>query len=373
MRIGIDATAMPVELYGAGNYIFHLIQTLLRVDTENEYVVFTKSIHTPIFRTFRRAQLVPLSFSSRLFRVAWEQTVLPVLVRQHRLDLLHSPHYTMPVWRTCRSVVTFHDMTFYLYPEMHLLSKRLFFGAMISLSARRADALIAISVSTRADTIRLLKTKPEKIFTVPYGIDPSFHSMVDPSALNEIRARYHLPQKFILYVGNLEPRKNLPTLLRAFARVIEKDGAWNLVMAGSRGWKDAKVFSTVKELGLADRVSFPGFIPQFDLPVVYSLASVFVYSSLYEGFGLPVLEAMACGVPVITSNISSMPEIVGGAGILVDPHNEVELAEAMQRVLTDRALHDKLARDGRERSKQFSWERTARETLAIYKRVAQRR
>jgi glycosyltransferase involved in cell wall biosynthesis len=370
MRIGIDATALPPQPFGAANYIVNLIQVLLRTDPTNDYVVFAKPLHVPLFEQRGRARVIRAPLATRILRIAWEQTGLPWLAQQHRLDVLHSPHYTMPLAARCATVVTFHDMIFFLHPEMHLPYKRLFFRTMIPWSARRADAVIAISQSTRADMLRLLNVQPERVFTVPYGIAPFFHR-VEPLQAQETCRRYNLPQRFVLYVGNLEPRKNLTALVRAFARIVQSDLPHSLVMAGSRGWMDTEIFSTIRELDLTSRVCFPGYVPQQELPALYNAADLFVYPSLYEGFGLPVLEAMACGVPVVTSNISSMPEIAGDAGILVNPRDADALAEAMARVLTDRALRDTLASKGPARAKSFSWKRTAQETLAVYRYAAQ--
>jgi glycosyltransferase involved in cell wall biosynthesis len=370
MRIGIDATALPPQPVGAANYIVNLTQALLSVDPTNDYVIFVKPLHAALFAEQGRSQAIRVPLATRILRIAWEQAALPWLAQQHKLDVLHSPHYTMPFAARCATVVTFHDLTFFLYPEMHLLYKRLFFRAMIPWSARRANALIAISQSTRADILRQLKPILEKVFTVLYGIAPCFHPVENSQAL-EICRRYNLSKPFILYVGNLEPRKNLPILVRAFAQVVQGGLPHSLVLAGSRGWKDTEVFSTIQALDLTSRVCFPGYVPQQELPALYSAADLFVYPSLYEGFGLPVLEAMACGVPVITSSVSSMPEITGDAGILVNPRDVDGLAEQMRRILTDRARRDRLAYAGMERAKSFSWERAARETLSVYQYAIQ--
>jgi glycosyltransferase involved in cell wall biosynthesis len=370
LRLGIDVTALPPQPFGAANYIINLVQALLRIDATNEYVIFSKPLHAPLFDS-TRAQIVQTALASPLLRIAWEQTALPLLARQHRLDLLHSPHYTMPLVKTCRTVVTFHDMTFFLYPEAHLRYKRLFFRAMIPWSARRADALIAISQSTRADILRILRTPPDQVIAIPYGIAPQFQPIPDSPARDALCQKYNLPRPFILYVGNLEPRKNLPILVRAFARVARAGLPHALVLAGARGWMAAEIFSTIKELDLVSRVHFPGYVPQQDLASLYSAASLFVYPSLYEGFGLPVLEALACGVPVITSNVSSMPQVAGDAGILVEPSDVDALADAMKRVLTDQGLRATLVAKGLARARSFSWERTAQATLSTYTRVAQ--
>jgi glycosyltransferase involved in cell wall biosynthesis len=319
-----------------------------------------------------RAQIVQAALPSPFLRIAWEQSMLPILARRHRLDVLHSPHYTMPLAKTCRTVVTFHDMTFFLYPQVHLLYKRIFFRTMIPLSARRADALIAISNSTRSDILRILQLPPARVATIPYGIAPIFQPIAAARGRDAFCQQHNLPYPFILYVGNLEPRKNLPALVRAFARLVQEGLPHTLVFAGARGWNDAPIFATIQELGLTPRIVFTDYIPQVALPALYGAADLFVYPSLYEGFGLPVLEAMACGVPVITSNLSSMPEVAGDAGILVDPNDVNALADAMTRVLTDQVLRATLAAKGLARARSFSWERMAQETLAVYARVAQR-
>ncbi len=372
MRIGIDATALPPRLYGAGNYITHLIGALLELETDHEFVIFTKSRDAPLFEGKGRARLVRLPFTSRLRRIVWEQVSLPRLTRQQRLDVLHSPHYTLPFAASCATVVTFHDLTFFVCPETHLLYKRVFFQTMIPQSARRADALIAISQSTRADILRILRTPPDKVVAIPYGVAPLFQPITDARALDAFCREHDMPRPFVLYVGNLEPRKNLTTLVRAFARLVERGAPHTLVLAGARGWKDDEIFATVRELGLGARVRFPGFFEQEQLPALYSAADAFVYPALYEGFGLPVLEALACGAPVITSNVSSLPEIVGDAGILVNPRDVAELADALHVVITDRARRESLARAGLAQAKRFSWSQCARDTLAVYERAAQK-
>ncbi len=358
MRIGIDVTALQTQLFGAGNYIVNLTQTLIRLDPANDYVIFSKSKQIELFAGRGHAQVVRVDLPTRYHRIAWEQTGFAWLIRRYRLDVVHSPHYTMPMFASCAKVVTFHDMTFFLHPEAHLFYKLIFFRGMIPISARYADALIAISQNTHKDITRLLHINAERLFTIPYGEEQQ-------AALR----KYDLPAQFILYVGNLEPRKNLPRLLRAFAKLVQRGFPHALVLAGARGWMDEEVFATLRELNLGHRVFLPGYIPQAELPALYSAASLFVYASRYEGFGLPVLEAMACGAPVITSNVASMPEIAGDAGVLIQPDNEAELSEAMARVLSDNDLRTFLVHRGLERSKIFSWERAAQETLAVYERA----
>lgn len=372
MRIGIDATALPPRLFGAGNYIVNLIRALPQAEATNEYVVFAKPQHRPWLEQRGRLYVVAVPLASRFLRWAWEQALLPRLAHQHRLDVLHSPHYTMPLAAGCTTVVTFHDMTFFLYPRLHKTYKSVFFRAIIRLSARRAAALIADSECTRRDIVQILRVEPDKATAVPLGVSPDFKPIRAFARVEEARRRYHLPAQIILFVGVLEPRKNLSTLIRAYGQLVSRGLRHTLVIVGPKGWMYKDLFRTVEALGLSDRVVFTGYVPEEDLALLYNVADVFVYPSFYEGFGLPVLESMSCGIPVVTSNVSSMPEIIGDAGILVNPRSAEELAGGLWRVLADRDLHLELARRGLERSRLFSWNRTASETLAVYRHVGNR-
>jgi glycosyltransferase involved in cell wall biosynthesis len=367
MRIGIDATAIPLQRAGAGNYIFNLIRTLPRVDRSNEYVVFGKAAHEaelgvnwPNFRFVRQ------EFAGRGLRLAWEQLGLPRQVRAHRLDVLHSPHYTMPLRHPARSVVTFCDMTFLLHPDLHQAVKRVFFPAMMRLSARRADRLIAISESTRGDLVRMWGVDRARIAAIPLAAEAGYRPR-SPEEIAEICGRHAVhPGSYVLYVGVLEPRKNVDRLVEAFGRVAKELPGIDLVIAGRRGWMYDQIFAQVEALGLHDRVRFTGYVANEDLPALYGGARVFAYPSKYEGFGLPVLEAMSCGTPVVTTNVSSMPEVAGDAAILVEPDDVTGLAAALLRVSGDHVLRDELACRGLARARAFSWERCARETIAVY-------
>lgn len=371
MRIGIDATALPLQPVGAGIYMINLVRALAAVNERDELVIFThpagrKQMAVQESKRFRWAVVPDKSIPRRLL---WEQIGLPRLVGKMRLDLLHSLHYTRP-WRLpCRSVVTFHDMTFFLYPQLHTRSKQAFFPLTIRASARSADAIIAVSESTRADSIRLLGIPGEKIIATPLGVDPAFRPIRDLESLDVVRQRYNLPDRFILYVGLVEPRKNLSGLIRAYRSALEGGIAHRLVVVGRFGWSYQQVLDEIEALGLQERVQFTGYIPQADLPIVYNLASLFVYPTLYEGFGLPALEAMACGTPVVTSNVASLPEIIGEAGVLIPPGDQQALSQALQDVLSDPGLQTHLAIKGPQQASQFTWERTARQTLQVYRQV----
>ena len=371
VRIGIDATAIPPSRSGAGNYIFNLVCGLARVDSDNQYVVFAKPEH---IEEWKIAQpnfcFLPGASGYRPLRLAWEQCVLPLLVRRHKLDILHSPHYTMPLFCPCRSVVTFCDMIFFLYPEVHSLSKRIFFRTMMSVSSQRANAIIAISKSTARDVISLLRVMPDKIHTIPLAAGSNYRPIADRNAVELVCTQHGLQAgEYVLFIGVLEPRKNIPVLLHAYQELVGCGIRKKLAIVGKRGWMFSEIFSTVQTLKIEDKVVFTGYVPEADLPSLYNGACLFVYPSLYEGFGLPVLEAMSCGTPVVTSNVSSMPEIAGESALLVDPRAPKQLAQAMEKVLVDDGLRRSMREGGLRRAAEYSWERTARETLKVYHQV----
>jgi len=231
-----------------------------------------------------------------------------------------------------------------------------------------ADAVIAISESTRRDAIRLYGMDEEKIRVIYEGVSPRF-CVASPEAISVVRQKHSLPESFILSVGTIEPRKNLTSLLGAYRALKNQGAEWKLVIVGKKGWLYEGFFSRLRELGLENEVIFPGFVPDEDLPAFYSAADLFVFPSLYEGFGLPVLEAMACGAPVITSNTSSLPEVAGEAALLVDPTSVEELAGGMRRVLESKELRDELRAKGPKQAAKFRWENAARETLSVYEAV----
>jgi glycosyltransferase involved in cell wall biosynthesis len=371
MRIGIDATALPPQPVGAGNYIIQLIRALAKADINAQLVIFAQKkspalIDLPVESSIEWRIVKDMSPGSRMI---WEQSRLPALVHNTNLDLLHSLHYTRPLRLSCASVVTFHDMTFFLFPQLHTRARRLFFPTAMRTSARQADAIITVSESTRQDAIRLLSIDPGKVFTTQLGVDPTFRPINDIGEMDDVAAKYDLHENFILYLGTIEPRKNLPVLIRAFRQLVDSGSKHKLVLVGKYGWMYKEVLDLVDDLDLENMVRFTGYIPQEELPLVYNLASLFVYPTKYEGFGLPALEAMACGVPVITTKIASLPEIVGDAGILIPSNNIEELFNAMSRVLEDQALREKLTSDGQLRAKKFSWERTAQLTWQVYQQV----
>lgn len=371
MRIAFDATAAPPQPVGAGNYILQMAQALSRLGAELELVVFAQKTGTQSLRLTNtpKVKLIVQPDRKPVERLAWEQVRLPGLLRKEGIDLLHSPHYTLPVLSKGPVVVTIHDCSFFRYPQLHLAGKRLFFRTFIHLSARRGAALIAVSESTRRELLHFVRISPQKIHTVHEGVSPDFHPIRDDQRIQTVRARYDLPQDFILFVGLIEPRKNLPDLLRAVKIVSKQHGNLQLVIAGRLGWKTREVFELLERLDLKSRIRLTGYIPQDDLPVLYNMSRFLVYPSQYEGFGLPVLEAMACGTPVITTQVSSMPEVAGDVGLLVPAGDVDALAQGIQRLWQDSALRRVMSDRGVQRAAGFTWERAARQTLEVYRHV----
>jgi glycosyltransferase involved in cell wall biosynthesis len=372
MRIGIDATPLPSQPVGAGTYIIELVRALAELNSDHQFVVFAHHSRLSLFGDCpnQLVQWISVKDKPPALRFAWEQIMLPGLANRLDLDILHSLHYTSPRKLGCASVVTFHDMTFFLYPQFHTLSKRWLFPIMIRSSARTSTAIAVVSETTRRDTIKILNVPPGKIHTTPNGISPAFRKITDSTQMDACRKKYNLPEKFILYLGTIEPRKNLPLLLRAYHQFVQENTSHPLVIAGKRGWMYDQVLETVKKLRLETSVYFTGYIAREDLPVIYNLAEVLVYPSIYEGFGLPPLEAMACGTPVIVTEISTNQEHVGEAGFYFPPEDEMALVQALRTLLNNPDLQADLSGRGRERARQFTWQNCARATLEMYQKVA---
>lgn len=306
-----------------------------------------------------------------LVRIFWEQVVQPVALRRAGVDLLHALAFIAPIAAPCPFVITVYDLSFLRYPGTFRPFNRWYLAHFTGYSVKRARRIITISDSTRQDVINFYHAPPDRVQTVYCGVDERFRPL--PAAeISAFRARQELPNSFVLFLGTLEPRKNIEGLVRAYARWRERQpDAPPLVIAGGRGWYYAKIFELVERLGLTHTVVFPGYVSEQDKPLWYNAAALFVYPSLFEGFGLPVLEAMACGVPVITSTTSSLPEVTGtdGAACLVEPADTEALAMAMAQVMADAGRRAAMAEQGLARSAEFRWEKTARETVGIYRKV----
>lgn len=361
---------------GIHHYLAHLLRHLPEADPHLRYTLFVgpetdvAELSSPYLEGKAQSSDHCWQVSRSLWptqhppvRVLWEQTALPFAAR--RLDLLHGLAFVAPLLAPCPTVVTVYDLSFLRMPERFRRGNRWYLQMFTRWSCRRARRIIAISENTRRDLVALFGIPPERINVIRPGVGPQFRPL-PPDQVAAFRRAKGLPERFVLYLGTLESRKNLITLLDAFARLTPRV---KLVLAGGTGWMFAEVFTRVQSLGLEGDVIFPGYVPDEELPLWYNAATVFVYPSLYEGFGMPPLEALACGTPAVVSNTSALPEAVGDAGMLVRPDAVDEWRQALQRLLDDAALRAELGARGRAHATRFSWERAAEETVAVYHQI----
>jgi glycosyltransferase involved in cell wall biosynthesis len=371
MNICLDGSAAVHGRAGLGRYTRELVTALRRINGNQRYSVFYnrsgQARHEPAFDGLP-------AHSIWMGDKPWRALVLlahRVRLSQDRLlpdvDLFHATDHLLPYFSTLKSVFTLNDLTYRLFPQYHSRWNRLFLTWMMPVFLRRAGAVIAISKSTERDALRFYRLGSKKITVIYDGVSSHFSPHAGPGDPERLPG---LPERYILYVGTIEPRKNLTTLLKAYRRLRRQGFPQRLVIAGKRGWLYEEFDRTVESLGLQSEVALLGRVPDAQLPALYRGADLFAYPSLYEGFGLPVLEAMACGAPVVCSKTSSLPELAGGAALLVDPRSPEALAETMGLCLADEELRLELRRRGLEKASRFTWERTARLTLAVYERVA---
>lgn len=305
-------------------------------------------------------------------RILWEQLALPGELRRRRIDVFHSPVNVLPERLPCAAVVTIHDLAFVHYPQYFRPTRRVYQQTFTRRGARAATLVVAVSQSTRRDLIERFGVAPERVRVVYPAIDPDFSPELDPALRAAFRARHNLPQRYLLFMGTLEPRKNLPLLVEAYARLRALDETTPpLVIAGGKGWYYQAVFDAVRAHGLEREITFAGYVLRDEQRLWYSCAELFAYPSVYEGFGLPVVEALACGVPTITSDVSSLPEAGGPVATCVAPGEPEALAHAMHRVLGDPQARARALAQGPQWASQFTMERMAREYAQIYREAAE--
>ena len=368
MRIAIDGSAIPKQMAGAGVYTVQLVRALAQIATEHEFVVFARD---GLFDDLQgKLEIVPTRGKHPALRLAWEQAALPLLLRRHQIDLIHSPHHHAPilVGPGIRRVVTFNDVTFLLLPERYPRIRRYYMAAVTRAAARVVDAVITPSEAVTNDVVNELSLRPEKITTIPDAAGPQYAPSADADVAR-VRSEYHLSGPYILSVGSQEPGKNRTRLIQAFQRIHGRQAGVQLVVVGQPAWNHAHDQQLVRELKLQQYVRFLGYVPDGDLPALYTGAMFSVFPSLYEGFGLPVLESMASGTPVLTSSVGATAEVAGDAAVLVDPYDVDAIADAIARLLDEEELRVRLRTLGLERAGQFSWARTAQQTLAVYERL----
>jgi glycosyltransferase involved in cell wall biosynthesis len=361
-KVGFVSYALDRSPGGIGRYSKELLDALKRAGVP--LTVLHAGGHQALDGVvgLKGARLLPGLLTVGQVEIAWQ-------ARRRRLEVVHDPTGSVPLLLTgVRRVATIHDVIPYIYPRTSSALDWLIYRCWLPIASRRLDAIITVSNQSKADIVRHLPVRQEAVTVVPEAVGRSYQ-LLDRAAVQPVLDRHGIKSPYILYVGSIEPRKNLIRLLRAYARFRRWSGRWNLVIVGARKGKAASVYEWTKRLGLQPFVRFTGFLAEEELPALYNGASLFVFPSLYEGFGLPVLEAMACGTPVVTSNTSSLPEVAGDAGLLVDPRDEDAIASAMRRILDDPDLMKELQDRGRQRAKLFTWDLVAGNVQKVYQKV----
>jgi glycosyltransferase involved in cell wall biosynthesis len=372
--VGLDAIPLVAAKTGVGHYTDALADALARVYREHQYTLlspfdFSFEVNGHGNGSSRPANLVKQFLPVRSIFRHWWLVGLPALLRISPFDVFHGTNYCIPVFAPCPTVVTIHDLSLFTQAHTHEDANVKRGKRRIPVMAHRATLIIAPSEWTRREITQHLKIKDHKLRVIPEAARPHMRPQREDE-VQPVLEKHGIRGPFLLYVGTIEPRKNLLTLIRAYDDLIRStEHRPQLVLAGGRGWLFDEVFNLVEELRLQDQVKFTGYVADADLPALYSAAEAFVYPSLYEGFGLPPLEAMACGAPVITSNVTSLPEVVGTAGLTHAPEDARALSQAMVKLLNDIQMREHFKRAGLERAQQFSWERAARATQAVYDEV----
>jgi glycosyltransferase involved in cell wall biosynthesis len=367
MKIAVDGHTIGTTLGGNVTYITNLFEALANLDSTNEYILY-----------------VALNDAAREFAGRWPNVTVKQLdvggsriarffysfrkvIAEDRPDVFFV-QFNAPVRVGCKIVAEIHDLSFEHVPETFRWHEHPRMKFTTRRTARNADHVITCSDYTREDIIRTYKLPPEKVTAIHLAAAKRF-SPVPHDEIARVREKYRLPSEFILAVGSIQPRKNLGRLIEAYRLLNKRKDAPPLVLVGKKAWLYKDSIAAVQRSGYSDKILLPGFVPDEDLPAIYSAATVFVYPSFFEGFGLPPLEAMQCGTPVITGNRTSLPEILGDAGVMVDPYDVNALADAIERLLNESELRSQLSRRGLAQAKRFSWEKTARDTLKVFERV----
>jgi len=387
LKIAIDALPLMTRKTGIGYYTYNLISEFMHIAPQNHYYLCDTLIGRIFYNMYRIRNISDFCYFSNYFSHISKEPfplngLMWILLAQYArasgqttkikiedTDIFFGPNFRGAGQKAQRNVITIHDMAHEYYPET--TSKRISkYLKKLRQEAGKADLIITVSESTKRDILKFFDVAEEKIRVIHNGVDTVFQPIKDQHLLDTAREKYNLNERFVLYLGAIQPRKNISTLIRAYNILCKGHNfKYKLVIAGGVGWKNKNICPLIEELGLRDKIILTGYIPEHDLPTIYNLSDAFVFPSLYEGFGIPVLEAMACGIPVVTSNVSSLPEVSGGAAVLINPHSIKDLADGIKRILFDEELRKRNIAKGIKRAKFFTWERCAKETLKAFSQV----
>ena len=383
MRIGIDVSRYFDRSGGVGIYAANLLKYLLKIDKNNEYNAYSFFYncfpsnwkHKKIidkFKKYGKVNFSQINLPTSILKRKWNNASIE---KKEKLlggvDIIHSTAYVIPELFNARLVVTIHDLSFLIFPEYHTKENyELVLSNLIYLNSR-PDMVICDSRQTKKDVIKYFHVPEEKLIVIYLGVDDSFREKIDSDFRKKILEKYGLTGKYLLCVASIEPRKNFLRIINVFSEFIKQEEykEYSLVCVGGRGWKNIEIYSLVKQKNLEGKIKFLRSIEEYELAPIYNQAEIFLYPSLYEGFGLPVLEAMACAVPVITSNVSSLPEVASDAAILVNPYSEKQIYEAILHLVENKNKREQLIDMGLKNIKKFSWENTAKQTLNLYQQI----
>lgn len=371
MRILIDFSQIPKQKTGVGIYAINLINEIAKYREQTCEYYITVQDDDDEFQQFDNIKVNIIAINSRLFRklplrLMFEQLILPIIALYYKIDLVHSLHYSFPL--ACfftKRIVTFHDLTFFKYPQFHLRFKKLYFKFFIRIAHVFVDKIIVVSESTKKDLIALTATKSDIVRVVHLGCSNAARQ-IGHREIQSIKKKYRLPEKYILYLGVIEPRKNIPSLILAFCKFQKEFKDFSLVIAGRKGWHYQNVFTLAKKHNLKNKIVFTGYIDEYDKDILIKGSKIFVYPSVYEGFGLPVLEAMKLGIPTIANNGSSTKEIAQEGALLVDTMIPQQIYKALCTLTNDADMYRKISEKSKLLSKKFTWKRTAEKTISEY-------
>lgn len=369
MLIGYDGSKLGyAHKTGTENYATILLQNLLQIDKQNQYRVYLSQSNQSDYLKQPNVETKILNYP-RL----WTQFGLAKEAAAHQPDVLFIPAHTMPILHkpSLKCVVTIHDLGYEYLPQYHQFPHKLYLNRTTEFAARHATRLIAVSEFTKQDLIRKLRAPADRISVVYEGVDLDANRRPSDKAINAAKQKYKLTNPYILFVGTIQPRKNLVRLIEAFAQIADQFPQLGLALAGGKGWLSDDIYAAPARLKIQDRIKFLGYIDESDKPALYSGAELTALVSLFEGFGLPMLESMACGTPTVAANASSLPEVVGDAAILVNPEDTDDIAQGLKKVLSEPKLQQQLINRGFTQAKKFSWETAAKQTLQVFQEASQ--
>jgi glycosyltransferase involved in cell wall biosynthesis len=366
MKIAVMLRTLE-QKQGIGIYARNLMSSILKIDRKNFYY-FIYATHEQIgsFGNHENLDEIVIPCSNK---VLWDQWLVPQFARG-KSDIIFNTKFSLPLFTSCKTVMVFHGSEWYVYPQFYSRLDILYNRIFLPLYCKKASAISSVSKVTADDMTKFVGFDPQKVFVVHSAIDPRFKPVKDETALSYVKDKYHLPEKYVLFVGKLYPGKNFTNIVKAFKRIKnEVDFSLKLVSVGDLRWKYEKDLKEIERQGLTDDILFTGWVNQEDLPPFYQMAELFLFPSLYEGFGIPILEAMACGCPVVTANTGACPEVAGSAAKLVNPLDPGSIANGVIEVLKNTSMRNAMIHQGEEEVKRFSWDKAAAQTLEIFKLV----